>query len=277
MLLQTALVKGVQIIKMILAVDVGNTNIVIGCIEGDEILFNERVSTNHKATDLEYAIKIKNIFEIHDIDLGKIEGAVMSSVVPSITEAIEKAVKKLINSQPLVVGSGIKTGLRILTDNPKQLGSDLVVDAVAGINYYTLPLIIIDMGTATTISVINDEGSYMGTLIIPGLRTSLDALVSGAAQLPKIKLEKPHRVIGTNTSECMTNGIMFYTASGIDGCIDRIEEELGEKCTVVATGGLAGAIAPLCKHDIIYDDDLLLKGLMVLYNKNKGNGNEKRI
>ena len=254
---------------MILAIDIGNTNIVIGCIQDEDILFNERVSTNHTATDLEYAIQIKNILEIHNTSPDIIEGAVMSSVVPSITESVSSAVTKLINIPPVVIGPGVKTGLRILTDNPRQLGSDLVVDAVAGINYYKAPLIIIDMGTATTISVIDKENSYLGTLIIPGLRTSLDALVSGAAQLPKIRLEKPQRVIGTNTSECMTNGVMFYTASGIDGCIDKIENELGEKCTVIATGGLAGAITPLCNHDIIYDNDLLLKGLKVLYDKNR--------
>ncbi len=255
---------------MILAIDIGNTNIVIGCIDNDEILFNERVSTNHKATDLEYAIQIKNIFEIHNIDTESIDGAVMSSVVPSITGTVKNAIKKLVVCEPLVVGPGVKTGLKITTDNPAQLGADLVVDAVAGINYYKAPLIIIDMGTATTISVIDKDLSYTGTLIIPGMRTSLDALVNGAAQLPKVNLDAPKRVVGKNTSECMSNGIMLYTASGLDGCIERIEAELGETCTVVATGGLAGLVTPLCNNNIIYDNDLLLKGLMVIYNKNRG-------
>lgn len=253
---------------MILAVDIGNTNIVIGCIRDEEILFNERVSTNHKATDLEYAIQIKNIFEIHEMDTSEIDGAIVSSVVPSITEAVENAVKKLTGCKPLVVGPGMKTGLRITIDNPAQLGSDLVVDAVAGIKHYGAPLIIIDMGTATTISVIDKDENYTGTLIIPGMRTSLDALVSGAAQLPKVKLDPPKRVVGTNTSESMANGVMYYTAAGLDGCIDRIERELGEKCTVVATGGLAGTITPLCQKEVILDDDLLLKGLMILYKRN---------
>lgn len=256
---------------MLLAIDVGNTNIVIGCIKNEEILFNERVSTNHRATDLEYAIQLKTIIEIHDINRDEIEGAVMSSVVPSVTDVIKRAVEKLLNLDTLVVGPGIKTGLRILTDNPAQLGSDLVVDAVAGINYYRAPMIIIDMGTATTMSVIDKDENYAGGFIIPGMRTSLDALVSGAAQLPKIQLNKPEHVIGKYTAECMKNGIMYYTAAGIDGCIDRIEEELGYKCTVIATGGLSGLITPLCTKEIIYDNDLLLKGLMVLYNKNKRN------
>lgn len=262
---------------MILAIDIGNTNIVIGCIEGEKILFNERVSTNHKATDLEYAIQLKTVMEIHNIDNDSVEGAVMSSVVPSITGIVKAAVRKLLNIDTLIVGPGVKTGLRILTDSPAQLGSDLVVDAVAGINYYKAPLIIIDMGTATTMSIIDGDNNYMGGVIIPGMRTSLDALVSGAAQLPKIRLMRPERVIGRHTAECMQSGIMNFTASGIDGCIDRIEAELGYKCTVVATGGLAGFVVPLCRHDIIYDDDLLLKGLLVIYGKNKVNKREKRV
>lgn len=256
---------------MLLAIDAGNTNIVIGCIENEDILFNERVSTNHKATDLEYAIQLKTIFEIHNINPTQIEGAVISSVVPGVTGVIKRAISKLVNIEPLVVGPGIKTGLRILTDNPAQVGADLVVDAVAGIHCYTTPLIIIDMGTATTMSVIDKEENYLGTLIIPGIKTSLDALVSGAAQLPKINLEIPKRVVGKNTSECIANGVLYFTASGIDGTIEKIETELGEKCTVVATGGLAGQITPLCNKKIIYDDDLLLKGLMLIYNKNKVN------
>ena len=254
---------------MLLAIDVGNTNIVIGCIDNETILFNERVSTDHKATDLEYAIQLKTIIEIHDVRRGAIEAAVISSVVPSVTGEIGHAVKKLFGITPLIVGPGVKTGLRILIDNPAQLGSDLVVDAVAGVNFYTPPLIIIDMGTATTFSVVDKDGSYLGGQIIPGMRTALDALTSGAAQLSTVKLQKPAHVIGRNTEECIQSGIMHYTASGIDGCIDRIENELGYKCTVIATGGLSGLVVPLCKHNIIYDNDLLLKGLMVIHNKNR--------
>ncbi len=254
---------------MVLAIDVGNTNVVIGCFCNDKILFNERIATNCHATDLEYAIIIKNILEIHNIEINALEGAIMSSVVPSVTTPMYEAISKLTDKEPLVVGPGIKTGLRILTDNPAQLGSDLVVDAVAGINCYPTPQIIIDMGTATTISVIDKESNYLGTLIIPGMNTSLDALSSGAAQLPQVNLDLPKRVIGTNTAECMSNGILYYTASGLDGCVERIEEELGEKCTVIATGGLASTVVPLCRQEIIFDNDLLLKGLMIIYNRNK--------
>lgn len=255
---------------MLLAVDVGNTNIVIGCIQDDEILFNERVSTNHTATELEYLIQLKTILEIHKIAPDDIEAAVMSSVVPAVTGRLKNTIKKLLGIDALVVGPGIKTGLKIMIDNPAQLGADLVVDAAAGISFYDPPLIIIDMGTATTISVIDKDSNYIGGAIIPGMRTSLDALVSHAAQLSKIKLKKPAHVIGRNTEECMQSGIMYYTAAGLDGCIDRIEEELGYSCNVIATGGLSGHIVPLCRRRIIYDNDLLLKGLMTIYKKNYG-------
>lgn len=256
---------------MLLAIDVGNTNIVIGCIDIDSetILFNERVSTKHSATDLEYAIEFKTIFELHNIAPDDIDGVIISSVVPSVIGTIKRAVKKLASVEILTVGPGIKTGLRIAMDNPARLGSDLVADAVAGAAYYGAPLIIIDMGTATTMSVVDKNGDYVGGEIIPGLRTALDALISGAAQLSKVDLEPPRRMIGKNTAECINNGILLFTAAGIDGMIDRIEEELGYKCTVVATGGLSGIVTPLCKKDIIFDDDLLLKGLMVIYNKNR--------
>ncbi len=254
---------------MILAIDIGNTNIVLGCIDADGIIFRERVYTNQLATDLEYAAKIKIAMDMHGIDPAGIDGSIMSSVVPSVTNIFAQAVKKLTGSEPMIVGPGIKTGLSILIDNPAQLGSDLVVDAVAGINEYPAPMIVIDMGTATTLSVIDSQKHYLGGMIMTGMSVSTDALISRTAQLPKIAFEKPKRVIGTNTVDCLKSGIMYSQACAIDGVIDRLEEDLGEKCTVIATGGLAGVIVPLCRKEIILDDDLLLKGLMVIYNKNK--------
>ena len=168
----------------------------------------------------------------------------------------------------LVVGPGIKTGLRILLDNPAQLGSDRVADAVAAVNFYPTPLILIDMGTATTISVIDKEKNFLGGLIIPGLRVSLDSLTNRTSQLPKISLVPAKRVIGTNTIDCMKSGIIHSTASSIDGVIERIEEELGESCTVVSTGGLANVVIPYCKRSIKLDETLLLKGLRIIYEKN---------
>lgn len=254
---------------MILAIDIGNTNIVIGCCENDEILFRDRISTNQTATVLEYIAILKTAFELNGVAPDNISGIVISSVVPSVTETLKKAAEKYTHTEALIVGPGIKTGLSIVIDNPAQLGSDLVVDAVAGINYYPLPLIIIDMGTATTLSVIDEDGKYLGGMIVPGIAVSHDSLVSKTSQLPKIAFERPKRVIGKNTVECLKSGLLYGNAGAIDGLIERINGELGKECTVVATGGLASGIISLCKSKIILDDDLLLKGLMIIYNKNK--------
>lgn len=253
---------------MLLALDVGNTNIVIGCCENDSILFTERIATSQTATDLEYAMIFKNVVEIYGIDIKSVSAAIVSSVVPNITNVLKAAIKKLFKCDTAVIGPGTKTGLKIVYNNPAQLGADLVVDAVAGIKEYGAPLIIIDMGTATTISVIREDASYLGTVIMPGITVSLNSLVGGTSQLPKIPLEKPKSVIGTNTVECMKSGIMYGTASSIDGMIAKIRREIGADARVVATGGLANAVIPLCEEEITIDDELLLKGLMEIYKKN---------
>lgn len=253
---------------MILAIDIGNSNIVLGCIDGENILFRERISTDQSATDLQYASHIKMSLDMYNIKKEIIDGAIISSVVPSVTNTVKTAIKKYFGVNSKVVGPGIKTGLKIVIDNPAQLGSDLVVGAVAGIKEYPVPMIIIDMGTATTLAVINSKKEYIGGVIMTGMAVSTDALISRTAQLPKIAFEKPKKVIGSNTIDSMKSGIMYSNAGAIDGLIERMENELGEKCTVIATGGLAGVIVPLCKHDIILDDDLLLKGLNIIYNKN---------
>lgn len=253
---------------MILAVDVGNTNIVIGCCKENKIEFVERLSTDPNATVLEYAISFKNVLELYGIGQEDIDGAIISSVVPSVTLTIKSAIKKIVNVDSMVIGPGLKTGVNITLDNPAQLGSDLVVDAAAGIAEYPLPLIIFDMGTATTVSVIDENKNYLGGMIIPGVNVSLNAMISQTSQLPRISLEPPKRIIGKNTIECMKSGILYSTAASLDGIIDRVESELGKKATVVATGGLAGSIIPHCTKKIILDDELLLKGLIVIYNKN---------
>ena len=254
---------------MILAVDIGNSNIVLGCFEGEEILFIERLSTNLQATTLEYTIMIKNILELNGFNDFSFQGGIISSVVPSVTLAIKAAMERLTDHRVMVVGPGIKTGLKILLDNPAQLGSDRVADAVAAINNYQPPIIIVDMGTATTISVIDHDKNFLGGMILPGLRASLDSLTNRTSQLPNISLVPPKKIIGSNTIDCMKSGIINGTASSIDGIIDRIEDELGEKCTVISTGGVSQTIIPFCKKEIILDDQLLLKGLMIIYNKNK--------
>ena len=253
---------------MILAIDIGNTNIVIGCCRDDKIQFCERISTNHHATVIEYASLFKTALEMHGIAYTDVTGAVISSVVPSITYTVKTAVNKLTGVDSLVVGPGIKTGLSIVIDDPGKLGSDLVVGAVAGIDGYSVPQIIIDMGTATTLSVIDSDKRFRGGVIVPGLAITHDALVNSTSQLTRIALEAPDKVIGTNTVDSIKSGLIYGTAGTIDGLIERIEAELGETCTVIATGGLAGVVVPLCKREITIDDDLMLRGLILIYNKN---------
>lgn len=262
---------------MLLAIDMGNTNIVIGCIDDHKTYFVERLSTASEKTELEYAVDFKTVMELYDINPADIDGAIISSVVPPLNPIIKGALKKLIKVPPLLVGPGLKNGLNILMDNPSQLGSDLVVDAVATLHEYSSPAIIIDMGTATTICVLDKQGNYVGGQILPGVQISLNTLVSRTSQLPRINLEAPKKVVGTNTIDCMKSGILFGNASCIDGMIDRIEEELGYKTTVVATGGLAYAIIPLCRHEIILDNDLLLKGLKIIYDKNTKYAKKDRL
>lgn len=253
---------------MILAIDMGNTNIVIGAIDETSIYFSERIVTSHTESALEYAIKIKNLLEIYKLPTEGFEGAILSSVVPPLNATLSSAVNKIFGFRPKLVGAGMKTGLNIMMDNPKTVGSDMIVDAVAAIQDYPCPLVIIDMGTATTFSVIDHSQNYIGTIIFPGLKVSLDSLSSKAAQLPSISLDIPRKVIGKNTIDCMRSGIMYGNAGMIDGIIDRIEAELGEPVTIIATGGFSRFLTPLCKHTIIYDESLLLKGLLNLYLKN---------
>ena len=254
---------------MILAIDMGNSNIVIGCIDDEKSYFEERLSTDKSKTALEYAIGSHTVLELYNIDVSRIEGAIISSVVPPLTNVVKSAVEKIIGKTPLVVGPGIKTGLNLQMDNPRSVGSDLIVDAVAGITEYGAPLILIDMGTATTMSVVDKDNNYVGGVIMTGLRLAMESLSSRASQLFNVSLEVPKNVIGKNTTDCMKSGIVLGNAACIDGMIDRLEEELGYSTTVVATGGLAHVVIPLCKHDIIVDDALLLKGLKIIYDKNK--------
>ena len=252
---------------MILAIDVGNTNVVLGCIRAKKILFIERISTDRNKTAAEYAIMIKSILEIHQLDMGELEGGIISSVVPEITYELRRATRLLIGKDPIIVGPGINTGLNILLDDPAQLGSDMLVTAVAAMSENKLPVIIVDLGTATTLSLINEKRQFMGGMIFPGIRTALNSLVSSTSLLQQISLNSPKKVIGTNTIDCMKSGIIYGNAAMIDGLVDRIEAEVGE-CTVVATGGLAKSISKHCRHKIILDNDLLLKGLRIIYEKN---------
>lgn len=254
---------------MILAIDIGNTNIVVGCIDREKIYFTERLSTNRTKTELEYAVDLKTVLDIYHIKKTDIEGCIISSVVPQITNIAKLAAEKILKKEVMILGPGVKTGLNIMMDNPGQLGADLVADAVAGIAGYPVPLIVIDMGTATTASVVNEKKQYIGGMIFPGVGVSLDALTAHASQLSGISIDAPKHIIGKNTIECMKSGVLYSSAAALDGIIERIEEELGQKATVVATGGLAKKIVSHCKKEIILDEDLLLKGLLTIYEKNK--------
>ena len=254
---------------MILAIDIGNTNIVVGCIDDKKTYFIERLSTVRTKTELEYAVDLKTLLEIYHIKKADIEGCIISSVVPQITNIARLAAEKILKKEVMVLGPGVKTGLNIMMDNPGQLGADLVADAVAGLNEYPVPFIVIDMGTATTVSVVNSKKQYIGGMILPGIGISLDALTARASQLSGISIDAPKHVIGRNTIECMQSGIMLGAACMIDGMIERMEEELGVKATVVATGGISRFVLPMCRSEIRYDRDLLLRGLRILYEKNK--------
>lgn len=253
---------------MILAVDIGNTNIVIGVIQDTEILFEARLRTESTKTSDEYSIDIKMILDIHHICLDSIEGSIIASVVPQVLNSVKTALLKLTGKNSMVVGPGVKTGLNIKVENPAQTGADLVVGCAAAMREHSAPIIVIDMGTATTMAVLDQTGAFIGGCIYPGVKISLDALTHGTALLPGLQLDQPKKAIGRNTVDCMRSGIMYGTASMLDGMIDRMEEELGYQTTVIATGGMARFITPLCRRPILYDKNLILKGLAYIYREN---------
>lgn len=252
---------------MILAIDVGNTNIVLGVLNGDELVCSGRLSTNVNETDIEYSMKIKTFLDVKNIT--EIEGAVISSVVPALVRTLKKAVRLVCGVDSLVVGPGIKTGLNIKLDNPAEMGADLVVGDVAVINKYPLPAILFDIGTATTASVIDKNGAHLGGAIMCGVKTAINSLSKGTAQLPQIDISAPSKIIGANTIDAMKCGSVIGTAAMIEGMVERFEEELGEKATVIITGGLGNAIAKVLRIDVTVDENLLLDGLRIIYEKNK--------
>ena len=254
---------------MILTVDIGNSNIVLGGVEGEQILFEARLRTDPTKTSDEYCIDLKMILEVYGVKSDDVEGSIIASVVPQVLNSMQTALKKLTGKAALVVGPGLKTGLNIKVENPSQTGADLVVGCVAALREHKAPLIVIDMGTATTIVVLDEDGAFIGGSISPGVKISMDALTDRTALLPGLQLDQPKKVIGRNTIDCMRSGIMLGNACMLDGMVERMEEELGCKTTVVATGGIAKFVLPLCKREMIYDKDLLVKGLAVLYRENR--------
>lgn len=256
---------------MILAIDIGNSNIVLGCIRDKEIVKEARMATDLIKTSDQYCAELKNMLDLLEIDIKRIDGTIISSVVPPVLNSFRTAIIKLTGETPLVVGPGIKTGLNILLDNPAMAGGDLIVGAVAALAEYKPPLLVIDMGTATTITAIDAKGNYLGGSIFPGVKISADALSGKTAQLPAISLDAPRKAIGRNTIDAMRSGLMMGTAAMLDGMIDRMEEELGSPATVVVTGGIARFVIPMCRRSMTFDKDLLLKGLRILYENNRKN------
>lgn len=254
---------------MILTVDVGNTNIVLGGYENEKLKFTSRIATEASRMEDQYAIDFCNIFKLYGYKSSQFDGAIISSVVPPLVPVLKRALEKLLQCKVFVVGPGIKTGLNIKIDNPGSLGADLVCAAVAALKKYKCPCILFDLGTATTISALNDKGEMIGGSIIPGVKVSLSALSRLTAQLPHIDTElSGNAVIGTNTIDCMKSGIVLGTASMMDGMIERYREILGEDAQVIASGGLANSIVSHCKTEIIVDNNLLIDGLYMLYKKN---------
>ena len=253
---------------MILAIDVGNTNIVLGCIEDGNILNIVRLRTDIQETEAEYAIKLAQLLSFENIKPKDLDGAIISSVVPPVTGTLSKAVRIVTGCTPLIVGPGMKTGINVRVDDPGTVAGDLIVGSVAAVEYYGAPAIILDLGTATTITVVDKSRSFVGGAILPGVKLGLSALSAGTSLLPDISISAPAKAISTNTVDCMRSGAIFGTAATIDGMIERYEAELGYECKIVATGGIASSVTKHCKRDIICDNDLLLKGLWTLYQKN---------
>lgn len=254
---------------MLLAADIGNSNIVIGGIFQQNVRFTARLVTDRNVTEDMLAINLRNILSLYNFSDKDFDGAIISSVVPPVTQTMKNAIKKALGLSPVVIAPGIKTGLNIAIDNPAQTGSDMVADNVAAYNAYKKAVVVIDLGTATVISVTDKNGIFRGGSIHPGVSTSLNALSQNTAQLPFIDIEKPKKVVGTNSIDCMRSGIIYGTAAMIDGMLDRIRCETGYDFVCVATGGHAKYIIPHCKEKIVYDENLLLKGLNIIYNLNK--------
>lgn len=256
-------------IALTLCIDIGNSNIVFGGFEDEKLSFVARISTNTAKTEDEYAVTILDVLSLRNVDKESINGCIISSVVPPLNSVIKNAVKSAFGIDSLVVGPGIKTGLGIHCDNPSSVGSDIICACVAANKLYGSPCLVIDMGTATKMSVIDKSGTFIGVSIIPGVIMGMKALSEGTAQLPQISLEAPKALIGKNTADSMKSGIVFGNASMIDGMIDRFCEETKEALKVIATGGVCETITGFCKHGIMVDEHLVLKGLDIIYKKNK--------
>lgn len=254
---------------MLLVIDIGNTNIKFGLFEGEKLSMLARVSTDRRKTADEFAGEFYSVLGVYGFDKSNVDGCIISSVVPQVLRTVKQAIVTTLGIEPLVVGPGIKTGINIKIDNPSSTGADLVTGCVAALHLYGAPSVVISLGTATTIIVLDESGAMIGGAISPGVSIAMSALSEKTALLPSVAMEAPKKVIGRNTDECIRSGVIIGNACMIDGMIDRINMEMGRECTVVATGGLAQDIVPSCHHKIESRDDLMLQGLRIIYEKNK--------
>lgn len=254
---------------MLLTIDIGNTNISLGIFDGEKKIFTSRLATQTERTIDQYAAELLIIFSLNKIDSKAIKGSVISSVVPALTDILYSSVKKVTDCDSIVLGPGVKTGLKIVTDCHSQVGADLVAASVGAIAKYQLPCLIVDLGTATKVILIDENATFCGCTISAGVKISLDALSQRTSQLPAISLKTPHTAIGTNTVDCMLSGTVLGTAAMLDGLCERIEKEFGQKIpTTVATGGYSKEIIKSCYRKMTYDEDLILDGLKVIFEKN---------
>ena len=255
---------------MLLAIDIGNSNISVGLFNENKVLaFLSSLDTDPRKTADQISVDLMNVFALYGYDIHSLTGAIFSSVVPGLNFMMEKALTRLLGRPPMIVGPGIRTGLNIRMEVHNQLGADIVANAVAALEKYPVPIIMVEMGTATTISYISAKKTYEGGLMFPGVYLSMNALSEQAALLSDISLEHPKNLIGKNSDDCMRNGIVYGTAGMLDGIIDRIRESIpGETPTVIATGSPAPVITRYCRNEIIYDKYLLMEGLWTIYQKN---------
>jgi type III pantothenate kinase len=255
---------------MLLVIDVGNTNIVYGLFEAERLTHQFRVESARGRTSDEYAAALRQLFDMHGIDTQRVQAAMLASVVPPLTEAMADVVRKTFKREPLVVGPGTRTGMAILIENPREVGADRIADAVAGYDRVKAGVIVVDFGTSTNFDCVSPKGEYLGGVLAPGINISADALFTRAAKLPRVEIARPAKVVGRNTVSAMQSGIVYGYVGLVDGLVVRIKEELGFPARVIATGGLAGLIAPLSTTIDEVSDDLTLVGLRILYERNVG-------
>jgi type III pantothenate kinase len=253
---------------MLLTIDVGNTNIVYGLFEGERLVHQFRVESARGRTADEYAVQLRALLDMHGLGRDAVTAAIIACVVPALIDTMGQLVKRAFGREAMVVGPGIRTGMAILIDNPREVGADRIADAVAGYEKAKGGVIVVDFGTSTNFDCVTPKGEYLGGVLAPGLQISADALFARAAKLPRVEIVKPPKVVGRNTVHAMQSGIVYGYVGLVDGLVERILDELGYPCAIIATGGLASLIAPLSKTIVEVDDVLTLVGLRILYERN---------